>query len=58
MEQLVRGEDGGEGEGLFRNFQNWKAPGVDQIQNFWYNKLTYIHNNRRAIVGKNRFARY
>jgi hypothetical protein len=32
-----------------KNFQNYKAPGVDQIQNFWYKKLTQSYSSRVLI---------
>ena len=25
------------------NFSNWKSPGIDKLQNFWWNRLTNLH---------------
>jgi len=31
-------------------FANWKSPGIDNIQNFWWNKLTVFHNKTAQIM--------
>jgi len=31
-------------------FSNWKSPGIDKLQNFWWNKLTNIHSLTSTIL--------
>jgi len=31
------------------NFSNWKSPGLDKIQNFWWKKLTNVHQRTSSI---------
>ncbi|XP_066912330.1 uncharacterized protein [Clytia hemisphaerica] len=31
-------------------FANWKSPGIDNIQNYWWNKLKVFHNKTAQIM--------
>lgn len=31
-------------------FANWKSPGIDNIQNFWWNKLSVFHSKTSQIM--------
>ena len=33
-------------------FSNWKNPGLDQLHNFWWNKLTTLHSKVAAAFDK------
>ena len=35
-----------------RTMLNWKAPGRDQISNFWFKQLTATHRHIAAIFNK------
>lgn len=31
-------------------FANWKSPGIDKLQNFWWKKLTNIHGKTASLI--------
>ena len=33
-----------------KKFQNWKSPGIDKLQNFWWSKLTNLHTCFASIL--------
>lgn len=43
MEEIIFTEE--DLKKVVKNLANWKAPGNDGIQNFWYKKLTAIHHH-------------
>jgi hypothetical protein len=49
MEQTCVTEDVQE---AIKETSNWKAPGRDWIQNFWYKKLTVIHKTFATCINK------
>jgi len=45
----VRGKDAAD---ALRTTLNWKAPGRDQIANFWRKQLTATHKHIAALLNK------
>ena len=35
-----------------RKTQNWKAAGVDKIQNYWYKNFTTLHDRMVIIINE------
>ena len=43
MEAMYREITTNEIESATSEFLNWKSPGLDNLHNFWWNKLTTLH---------------
>jgi hypothetical protein len=35
---------------IYKKTHNWRAPGPDQLQNFWYKKFTAVHGTIAILM--------